>query len=126
MSGDVVQIDRISGGRIGGGSVRVSVPSWSGDRGRPQCSFQVLLETLRKLKHRLIAQGTKVVVTTEMKHRGRDLRGRSGTVILPTDSEGDVGVEFAEGILGGGSLDGRGEDGKCLYVPVGDLEEVKG
>jgi hypothetical protein len=38
-----------------------------------------------------------------------------GKVILSTDTEGDVGIEFKEDI-GAGSLDGIGKEGHCIYI----------
>lgn len=38
-----------------------------------------------------------------------------GKVILSTDAEGDVGIEFEED-LGAGSLDGIGKEGHCIYI----------
>jgi hypothetical protein len=38
-----------------------------------------------------------------------------GKVILSTDAEGDVGIEFPDDI-GAGSLDGIGREGHCIYI----------
>ena len=42
-------------------------------------------------------------------------------IAFTTTASKQVGVEFAEDISGGHSCDGRGSDGKCLWVRVSDL-----
>jgi len=41
-------------------------------------------------------------------------------IVLSTGTSKQVGLEFAEDI-GGHTCDGRGENGKCLWVSVSDL-----
>jgi len=67
------------------------------------------------------AQGKEVQVTAEVSFRGLSLRGKRAKVILPTDPEGDVGLEFPEN-LRAGSLDGLGRSGYCLYVKADALK----
>lgn len=67
-------------------------------------------------------QGTSVEIVAEIDFRKTPLKGKKGTVVLPTDPEGDVGVQFPEEIEGAGSLDGAGASGKCLYVPATAVE----
>lgn len=68
-----------------------------------------------------ITEGRQVKVVAEVNFRKRPLKGLTGKVITSTDQDGDVGVQFQEDI-GAGSLDGLGQDGKCLYLPVKALE----
>lgn len=56
-----------------------------------------------------------VEIVAEIDFRKRPLQGMKARVVLPTDSEGDVGLEFPEDIKAG-SLDGIGKQGHCLYV----------
>lgn len=67
------------------------------------------------------AKGKEVQVTAEVSFRGLSLRGKRAKVILPTDPEGDVGLEFPEN-LRAGSLDGLGRSGYCLYVKADALK----
>lgn len=64
-----------------------------------------------------VSPGAVVEVTEEVKFKKENLQGRRGLVLLPTDGDGDVGVEFKDDI-GAGSLDGVGADGHCLYLPA--------
>ena len=59
--------------------------------------------------------GTQVEIVAEIDFRKKPLQGMKGRVILSTDTEGDVGIEFAEDI-GAGSLDGIGREGHCIYI----------
>src|SRR5574338_983106 len=72
-------------------------------------------------EHPWIEKGQVITVTAEITFRKRALQGNKGKVLLSTDAEGDVGVEFPEDI-GAGSLDGEGKDGHCLYLPAGALK----
>lgn len=83
--------------------------------------FKVARTKLERFPHTWLPYGTKVLIGTETLFRKRDLQGCKATVIAPTDLEGDVGLQFAENI-GAGSLDGLGEDGKCLYIPADRLK----
>jgi hypothetical protein len=71
------------------------------------------------------SSGEEVEVVAEVVFRKKSLQGRRGRVILPTDADGDVGVEFPEDI-GAGSLDGVGEEGRCLYIPADAVKEASG
>lgn len=72
-------------------------------------------------EHKWISQGETVTVTAEVNFRKKPLQGAQGYVLLATDIDGDVGVEFSEDI-GAGSLDGEGKDGHCLYLPASVLK----
>lgn len=65
----------------------------------------------------------RVEIIAKLDFRNRNLQGLKGRVISPTDTDGDVGVEFYEEV-GGGSLDGRGANGKCLYINEDALKDV--
>ena len=70
--------------------------------------------------HRFFRVGETVRVSESVSYRQRNLQGLSGTVLLCTDQDGDVGVEFSQD-LKAGTLDGIGETGRCLYVPARTL-----
>ena len=57
----------------------------------------------------------QVEIVAVVDFRKRPLQGMKGRVILSTDGEGDVGIEFKEDI-GAGSLDGIGKEGHCIYI----------
>jgi hypothetical protein len=59
--------------------------------------------------------GQTVEIVAEIDFRKKPLQGMKGKVILSTDAEGDVGIEFKEDI-GAGSLDGIGREGHCIYI----------
>ena len=60
-------------------------------------------------------QGQNVEIVAKVDFRKKPLQGMTGKVILSTDAEGDVGIEFPEDI-GAGSLDGIGKEGHCIYI----------
>lgn len=60
-------------------------------------------------------QGQSVEIVAEIDFRKVPLKGMTGKVILSTDQDGDVGIEFPEDI-GAGSLDGIGTEGRCIYI----------
>jgi hypothetical protein len=66
--------------------------------------------------------GQEVEIVAEISFRKTPLKGMKGKVVLATDVDGDVGVEFPEDI-GAGSLDGVGKQGHCLYVEANALSE---
>lgn len=68
-----------------------------------------------------IGEDKKVRVMEEVTFRKKSLRDQIGLVLSSTDQDGDVGVQFLEDI-GAGSLDGLGQDGKCLFIPSKALE----
>lgn len=76
---------------------------------------------LHPFPHPWIRLGTSVEVVGEISFRRQPLKGKRGRVLVPTDSDGDVGVQFPEN-LGAGSLDGAGENGHCLYINVEALK----
>ncbi len=59
--------------------------------------------------------GQSVEITAVVDFRKIPLKGMKGKVILSTDEDGDVGIEFPEDI-GAGSLDGAGTEGHCVYL----------
>jgi hypothetical protein len=119
MPGDIVQIVYMDSQR---GTAHVRLPPWVGERYTSGCNFVVDMGNLRPLEHPLIQSGTEVTVVASIDFGGQSLEGRQGVVVIPTDSEGDIGIEFTEEVRGAGSLDGRGENGRCLYVPVSAVE----
>jgi hypothetical protein len=60
-------------------------------------------------------KGQKVEIVAEVDFKKKSLRGKKGTVVLATDQDGDVGIEFPDNI-GAGSLDGAGTEGHCVYI----------
>ncbi len=75
------------------------------------------------LKASYLPGGTPVEVTAHLEFKKRDLQGQKGVIVLPTDADGDVGVEFNEDI-GAGSLDGHGKSRHCLYVPADSVQTL--
>lgn len=63
----------------------------------------------------IMKKDQEIEICADIKFRKTSLLGKRGKVIIPTDLEGDVGVEFMED-LQAGSLDGVGNQGKCLYI----------
>jgi hypothetical protein len=59
--------------------------------------------------------GQQVEIVAKIDFRKKPLQGMKGKVILSTDAEGDVGIEFPDDI-GAGSLDGIGREGHCIYI----------
>ncbi len=72
-----------------------------------------------------LSAGIQVEIVASVEFKKQELRGRRGVVILPTDADGDLGVQFQENI-GAGSLDGAGKSLHCLYVPVGSVQKISG
>lgn len=70
-------------------------------------------------------RGGRVEITAPVEFKGRNLQGLAGTVVLPTDSDGDVGIQF-DIPVDGGSLDGMGRNKHCLYVPGKVLKKAVG
>lgn len=69
----------------------------------------------------LFERKKKVEIVADIDFRNQALKGKIATVVLPTDGDGDVGLEFQED-LKAGSLDGAGKQGHCLYVPTSALK----
>ena len=44
-------------------------------------------------------------------------------VVLPLDQDGEIGLQFEEDI-NAGSLDGYGQDKRCLYIHHSAIEKV--
>lgn len=70
---------------------------------------------LTLFEYAYIEKGKKVEIITEVIFRKQDLKGQKALVVLSTDQDGDVGLQF-EKIGRAGNLDGAGKDGKCLYI----------
>jgi hypothetical protein len=64
-----------------------------------------------------VAKGSRVRVTGKVVFRKKSLCGKEGVVVLPTDEDEDIGVQFDEHI-NAGSLDGAGAEGHCVYLPA--------
>jgi hypothetical protein len=75
----------------------------------------VPIENLEPFEHKWINRGINVEVTLDVLFKKSSLQGKRGVVLTPTDSDGDIGIQFAED-LGAGSLDGVGKNGHCLYI----------
>ncbi len=80
-------------------------------------------QSVCRFEETFIPTGKSIEIVAEVLFRKKNLRGQRGKVILPTDLDGDVGVEFPDDI-GAGSLDGIGREGRCLYVPAEAVSEV--
>ncbi len=76
-----------------------------------------------KFESLYIEQGTKVEISANLSFKRNDLQGHQGVVILGTDTDGDIGVQFTED-LGAGSLDGQGKARHCLYVPASAVKTI--
>jgi hypothetical protein len=74
-------------------------------------------------KNTFIEAGNIVEVIANLTFRKKNLQGQRGEVILGTDLDGDIGMEFPEDI-GAGSLDGVGREGRCLYIPTDSVREI--
>ena len=85
---------------------------------------RVPTDYLTPFQHEYMKAGAKVEIVAEVIFRRRDLRGEKALVVLSTDADGDVGLQFEESIRAG-NLDGAGKDGRCLYVPAGALKVSK-
>lgn len=81
--------------------------------------------SVRKFEEPFIDVGEEVEIVAEVMFKKQNLQRSRGTVILATDFEGDIGIQFPEDI-GAGSLDGIGKEGRCLYIPAGSVEKVSG
>ncbi len=80
---------------------------------------------LEKLEEEFIDAGGEVEITATIDFRKRDLRGMRAVVILPLDQDGEIGLQFKEDIKAG-SLDGHGEDKRCLYIHHSAVKRVSG
>ena len=80
---------------------------------------------LEKFEEEFIDAGCEVEITATISFRKRDLKGMRAVVILPLDQDGEVGLQFKEDIKAG-SLDGHGEDKRCLYIHHSDVKRASG
>jgi hypothetical protein len=80
---------------------------------------------LEKVEEDFIEAGREVEITAEISFRKRGLIGMQAVVVLPMDQDGEIGLQFKEDISAG-SLDGHGEDKKCLYIHHSALKKVSG
>ncbi|KKL80964.1 hypothetical protein LCGC14_1999480, partial [marine sediment metagenome] len=80
---------------------------------------------LEKFEEEFIDTGGEVEITATISFRKRDLKGMRAVVILPLDQDGEVGLQFKEDIKAG-SLDGYGEDKRCLYIHHSAVQRVSG
>jgi hypothetical protein len=80
---------------------------------------------LEKIEEEFIDTGGEVEITAEISFRKRGLKGMQAVVVLPMDQDGEIGLQFKEDIAAG-SLDGHGEDKKCLYIHHSALKRVSG
>jgi hypothetical protein len=78
---------------------------------------------VHKFEGEFVPASSSVEVVAEVRFKRTNLQGKRGRVILGTDCEGDIGVQFFED-LGAGSLDGVGEEGKCLYIPASSVRII--
>jgi hypothetical protein len=81
--------------------------------------------SVRKFEEPFIDVGEEVEIVAEVMFKKKNLQRSRGTVILATDFEGDIGIQFPEDI-GAGSLDGIGKEGRCLYIPAESVAKVSG
>jgi hypothetical protein len=80
---------------------------------------------LEKLEEEFVDVGGEVEVTATISFRKHDLEGMRAVVVLPLDQDGEVGLQFKEDIEAG-SLDGHGENKRCLYIHHDDMKKVSG
>jgi len=80
---------------------------------------------LEKLEEEFINAGGEVEITATITFRKQDLKGKRAVVILPLDQDGEVGLQFKEDIEAG-SLDGYGDDKKCLYIHHSAVKRISG
>jgi len=85
----------------------------------------VATKGLEKIKEEFIEGGVEVVISATLDFRRRDLKGLKAIVILPMDQDGEIGLQFEEDI-GAGSLDGHGEDKRCLYIHHSSVKRASG
>lgn len=117
--GVLLQFD---GGKADFGYVRASVVAGLSTQ-VVGTEVQLRKQDVKKYEKVFIPAGKQVEIIVEVAFKKRSLQGRRGRVVLATDYEGDVGIEFPEDI-GAGSLDGAGLEGRCLYVPTEAVSEV--
>jgi len=80
---------------------------------------------LEKFEEEFIDVGGEVEITATISFRKQDLKGKRAVVILPLDQDGEVGLQFKEDIKAG-SLDGYGDDKRCLYIHHSAVKRVSG
>jgi hypothetical protein len=70
-----------------------------------------------------VERNSRVQVIEDVFWKKKSLRNKRGLVVLPTDEDGDIGVQFDDPI-DAGSLDGAGTEGCCLYLPATAVENL--
>ncbi len=80
---------------------------------------------LEKIEEEFIEAGVEVVISATLDFRRRDLKGLRAVVVLPMDQDGEIGLQFKEDI-GAGSLDGHGQDKRCLYIHHSSVKKASG
>jgi hypothetical protein len=88
-------------------------------------SLNLRKQDVRKFEGDFIPTGERVEIVAEVIFKKKNLQGSTVKIILPTDAEGDIGVEFPED-FGAGSLDGVGREGRCLYIPSTAVRRISG
>jgi hypothetical protein len=78
---------------------------------------------LEKLEGEFLEAGTEVEIVASLDFRKRDLKGLRAVIVLPMDQDGEIGLQFREDI-GAGSLDGHGQDKRCLYIHHSTMKKV--
>ncbi len=91
-------------------------------RGR---TLRLRARDLTNLEPPFLPTGQVVEVVAEIVFKKADLRGKQGKVVLATDADGDIGIEFLED-LRAGCLDGEGKQGHCLYMPASAVKKIPG
>jgi len=84
---------------------------------------KVRKQDVLKFEEPFLERGEEVEVVAQIMFKKRDIQGSRGKVVLATDIDGDVGIQFPENI-NAGSLDGVGKEGCCLYVPSDAVRKV--
>jgi len=77
--------------------------------------LRVNASAVEKLPFTWVPAGKTIEVVQEVVFKKTSLQGRKARVLVPTDGDGDLGVQFVDN-LGAGSLDGAGKNGHCLYI----------
>ncbi|MBD3261297.1 MAG: hypothetical protein GF334_06365 [Candidatus Altiarchaeales archaeon] len=112
----VVRVKEVSGNRPGRCRIATEIVGCSDlDLLGSSCTLMSSQITALEKPELFFTRGEEVEITAEISFRKNPLKGKRAKVVIPTDPEGDVGLEFPEDIRAG-SLDGLGKSGYCLYV----------
>lgn len=84
----------------------------------------ICCDRLKPLNFPYIKGDNNIEIIAPIQFKKINLQGQKGVVISPTDSDGDVGIEFVEDI-NAGSLDGTGKNGHCLYIPASVVKKIQ-